>query len=37
MITMKVRVLPRDEIYLGLTVSGAGLLIEISLFALTMD
>ena len=34
---MKVRVLPRDEIYLGLAVSGAGLLIEISLFALLVD
>ena len=34
---MKVKVLPRDEIYLGLAVSGAGLLIEISLLALIMD
>ena len=34
---MKVRVLPRDEIYLGLAVSGTGLLIEISLFALLLD
>jgi len=34
---MKVRVLPRDEIYLGLAVGGVTLLLEISLFALLAD
>jgi hypothetical protein len=34
---MKVRVLPLDEIYLGLAVGGTALLVEISLFALLMD
>jgi hypothetical protein len=34
---MKVKILPRDEIYLGLAVSGAGLFLEISLFALLME
>jgi hypothetical protein len=34
---MKVKVLPRDEIYLGLAVSSAGLLLEISLFVLLVD
>jgi hypothetical protein len=32
---MKVKVLPRDEIYLGLAVSSAGLLLEI--FVLLVD
>jgi hypothetical protein len=34
---MSVKILPRDEIYLGLAVGGLGLLVEISLFALLMD
>jgi len=32
--TMKVKIFPRDEIFLGLTVGGAVLLIEISILAL---
>jgi hypothetical protein len=31
---MKVKIFPRDEIFLGLTVGGAVLLIEISILAL---
>jgi hypothetical protein len=34
---MRVKVLPRDEIYLGLAVGGFSLLVEISLFAILMD
>jgi hypothetical protein len=34
---MKVKIFPRNEIYLGLAVSGAGVLLEISLFALLME
>jgi hypothetical protein len=34
---MRVKVLPRDEIYLGLAIGGLSLLVEIGLFAILMD
>jgi len=34
---MKVKIFPRDEMFLGLTVGGAVLLIEISILALLAE